>query len=217
MDHNLEKGRPKMLPITSEQKWAIAIHESGHAVAACELGFGLKRRGVELIGQEGISYPRSPGLRSGIPEVRQRSREGSIVVLLAGPVAECRVTEDLLGLYGDVEDIAAHIRELLPHKNHFVRNASDLGTPWGAFWAMIYTLATCTEEKKAIAELDRFPGLARIEMPAFRLLWPLAQQTHAIIDRNWSKVEEVSNELIKHGRLSGDEVEQIMSHHSASP
>jgi hypothetical protein len=211
------KCRSEMLQTASQPGWALAIHESGHAVTTCELGFGLKKRGIEIMGREGMTYSRSPGLRSRNPELRQRFCEGNIVVGLAGPVAEYRVNENLVHIDGDVENIAVTMRELLPRKNHFVQNACGYGESWGDFWALIYTLATCPDEKKALAELDEFPGLAAIDMSIFRILWPLAQKTHAIIDRNWSKVEEISTELIKNGRLSGHECEGLWARNAAQP
>ena len=161
------------------------------------------------MGRAGMTYSRSPGLCSRNPEVRQRFLEGNIVVGLAGPVAEYRVNENLVHIDRDVDNIAVTMRELLPRKNHFVQNACANGKSWGDFWAIIHTLATRTEEQKELAELDEFPGFAAIDLSIFQMLWPFAQQTHAIIDRNWSKAEEISNELIGNGRLSGEECEAI--------
>ncbi|MGA8153706.1 MAG: hypothetical protein WB952_22345 [Terriglobales bacterium] len=61
--------------------------------------------------------------------------------------------------------------------------------------------------------MNVFPGLANIDISIFGILWPLAQQTRAIIDRNWHLVEAVATELVKKGGLSGDEVEEIISRH----
>jgi ATP-dependent Zn protease len=48
---------------------------------------------------------------------------------------------------------------------------------------------------------------------SFHRLWPFAQRAQTIVNGNWSAVEEISKELIKNGRISGDDVEQIMSRH----
>jgi hypothetical protein len=145
--------------------------------------------------------------------MRQRFHRENIVVAFAGPAAECRVNEGLVHIDDDVQNIALSLREWLPRKNHFVEDACGYGKSWGEFWAIIYTLATSNERQRALAEFDEFPGLAGIDMAVFETLWPLAQRARAIIDLHWSTVEEISNELVRAGRLSGDEIEEIISRH----
>ena len=203
--------KPRLGTSDRQERYAASLHEAGHAVAACSVGFGLQRRGIVLRGREGMTYTRGPGLRSRNPEMRQRFHRENIVVAFAGPAAEYRVNRGLVHIDDDVQNIALSLRELLPRKNHFIENACGYGKYWGEFWAIIYTLATSNERQRALAELDEFPGLAAIDMAVFETLWPLAQRARAIIDLHWSTVEEISNELIRTGRPRGDEIEEIIS------
>jgi hypothetical protein len=75
-------------------------------------------------------------------------------------------------------------------------------------------LTTCSEEKNALAELDVFPGLAKIDMSIFRMLWPLAQRARTIVQDHWSTIKEIADELVRKGRISGSEIEEIISSHS---
>jgi hypothetical protein len=207
------KQAPKVLPVTPQQIWTGAVHESGHAVAASEMEFGLRPRGIELSGQEGMTYTRGTGFRSRNPDVRQHAHRAAIVVDFAGPIAHWRVSENLLHIDDDVQNIAFSLRELIDGKNRFVGKARSYQDE-GEFWAMIYTLATCSEQKNALAELDVFPGLAKIDMSTFRMLWPLARRARAIVQDHWSTIEEIADQLVKKRKMSGREIEAIISRHS---
>lgn len=204
----------RMSPATSQKRLVLAIHESAHAVAARSLGLGVRR--IVMRGLKGMMYGRDDDRppRNNL-EMWRRFHEDTIVVAFAGPVAEYRVGKYFYFTDSDAEKIASCLREVLPH-NHFVENAENgLGESWPEFYAILHTLATCSEQKRALTELDEFldefPELARIDMQVFHRLWPFAQQAQTIVNGNWSAVEEISKELIKNGRISGDNVEQIVS------
>jgi hypothetical protein len=207
------KQESKVLPVTSAQRWAVAIHESGHSVAASEMGLGLRPRGIEVSGQEGMTYARGTGFRSRRPDVRQRAYRAGIVVDFAGPIAHWRVSEDLVHIDDDVQNIAFSLRELLGCKKLFVEKACRYEDE-GEFWAMIYTLATCGEENEALAELDVFPGREKIDMSILRMLWPLAQRARSIVQAHRSTIEEIADELVRKERMNGGEIEEIISRHS---
>jgi hypothetical protein len=57
-NNSLMKRRPPILPVTAKQRWAVGVHEAGHAVAGYATGFGLRPRGIELSGREGMTYTR---------------------------------------------------------------------------------------------------------------------------------------------------------------
>jgi hypothetical protein len=174
----------------------VVIHEAGHALAAYAVGFGVRKRGVVLHGVEGITYSRAPGLRSRDPKKHEFYNRGNVVAAFAGPVAEYRVNQGLVHIDDDVQSIAWSVRELFPSKKQFlpkfIGGASNHDEKWGEFWALIYVLATCTERDTVLQELDDFPGLAKINAAIFEMLWPLAQEAHAVIDSRWSCVKKLS-------------------------
>jgi hypothetical protein len=207
------KQELKALPVTSAQRRAVAVHESGHAVTTCSLGLGLHKRGIVLRGREGTTYGRGTELHSRNPQVRKRSYRALITIDFAGPIAEYRV-DNWAHIDDDLQNIALRLRKLLPRKNDFVENAWNIGDSWGNFWAMICCMVTHNEKDRALAALDESVGLSTIDMSIFELLWPLAQQAQSIVQAHWSTIEEIADELVRKGRLSGREIEGIISRHS---
>jgi hypothetical protein len=89
-----------------QAEYALAVHEAGHAAAAYSVGFGMTKRGIVLKGREGITYNRAPGFRSCNPKARDHYNRGDLIVSFAGPIAEGRVSSDLVHIDADVENIA---------------------------------------------------------------------------------------------------------------
>lgn len=226
-----------------EQDYACAIHESGHTVAAYDLGFGVRARGMvirDIPGGtgfvEGVTYTRNPAFCCQNPTRREFFLQVSIVISFAGPVAE-----DLVGAIGidqDVESIARALRKLLPAKRKFLRKVLtsvlhngdyyDDSDYYEDFYTLISTLvhSTYLDRQKALeavndytdADEDADEGGVKMETNArlFDLLRPLAQQAQEIIDRRWSSVETLACDLVKTRRLSGKEIEKRLLWASAS-
>jgi hypothetical protein len=197
--------------LSGVQSRQVAVHEAGHAIAACAVGFGMKKTGIILDGACGFAYTRRPGSRSQNPKNREFFNRADIVVALSGPIAEYKVNRNLVHIDNDVMATASCLRELLPGRRNFLpKNYGD--HRWGDFWALIYVLATWTINKRetVLQELDEFPGLAKINMTVFEMLWPLAQEAHAVIDSRWSCVKKLSHRLLKVGSIGGDEIKAII-------
>jgi hypothetical protein len=203
------KRPPPVIPVTQKERYHCAVHEAGHAVAACAIGFGMTRRGVVLSGREGAAYTRLPGRCSHKPKIRERYNRRRLVTTFAGSVAEYRVNEGLTHIDHDVEDIALALGELLPNKKRYFE-AVIRKDESGDFWGLIWILATHVRRERALEELDKFPGLAKVDVSLFEMLWPFAQQARAIIDLQWHSVEQMSRHLLKVGSISGDEIEALV-------
>lgn len=203
---------PPVRPVTQDERYHCAVHEAGHAVAACEMGFGMTRRGIVLAGREGITYTRGPGIRSQNPSIRKRYNRRRIITTVAGPVAEYRVNEGLVHIDRDVEDIALGLRELVPSKKLYLDKVIE-NKEGGEFWALIWILAARPGRKHALAELDELPmlGIPPIDMSFFEVLWPFAQRARAIIDLHWPAIERISRHLLKVGSIRGDEIEALVN------
>lgn len=190
-----------MINEKNEVIYASATHEAGHAVAACAMGGGMQSRGIILLGpRQGRTYIRFPKIHHG----------AEIVVGFAGPVAGFRVNDGFAHIGGDVEQIVLSLRELLPRKSALLAGC-DYEKYWNEFWALVQVLAITPQREKALAALDVLKGRAAIDIKIIQMLVRFAKQAHEIIDRHWCVVKEIANQLVKNGRLSGDEVEEIVS------
>ena len=193
-------------------KYTTAVHEAGHAVAACSVGFGMKKRGIVLEELKGTAYIRGPGRRSRNAKLREIYHQRNAVVSLAGPAAEYRVNEGLTHSDADVQTIACALRELLPCKQDYIERVLNCNDEWGDFWALVYILATITDRERAMTDLEMSAKemSANIDVSIFNALWPFAQRAHAILDACWPSVEEISEGLLKTGSISGPEIESIV-------
>ena len=50
--------------LVNKDRYGAAVHEAGHAVAACSMGLGMKQRGIVISDKSGITYNRAPGFNS---------------------------------------------------------------------------------------------------------------------------------------------------------
>src|SRR5262249_55540815 len=151
------------------------------------------------------------GFRSRNPKMKKNFYQRNVVVSFSGPAAEYRVNKWLVHIDSDVEAIAYGLRELLPRKMQYINGVLNYGEHWGDFWALVCILAIISDRKRAITELDEFPGLAKIDVSIFDTLWPFAQQAHAILGACWSSVEEIAQHLLKVGSITGPQIESIFS------
>lgn len=185
-----------------------------------QLGARMQERGIVLRGHKGATYTETPVLRRrsrGRWEYHQRwlrfMHRAAIARLLAGPIAESRVTGDLAHVGGDAREIIAHVRELLRRK-HQLAAACDYKKHGVLFEAIIYVLAIPPSTmKKAMSALDVVGGRDLIHPKIVEILVSLAKDAHIIIEQNWSTVKAVANELVKKEKVSGPEVEKMFSQH----
>jgi len=204
----------------------VAIHEAGHAVADCVLGHGLTPQGIELSRFDaerfGMVYANDSNPFEGIVYANDSNPRDCIVATFAGPIAEYRATREMRNIETDVRNIALCCRELLGHKNTFVENECNYEN-FGDFFALVYTLAEHTDRVRALQDIEEYELTIElvdgvrplVDRTIFDLLWPLAQRGHEIINCNWPKVEAIATELYKTKKLSGDEVQSIMTSSAA--
>jgi len=202
----------------------VAIHEAGHAVADCVLGHGLTPQGIELSRFTRIELSRFDDERfEGVVYANDSSPRDCIVATFAGPIAAYRATREMRNIETDVGNIALCCRELLGHKNTFVENECNYEN-FGDFFALVYTLAEHTDRVRALQDIEEYEETIEqvdgvrplVDRTIFDLLWPLAQRGHEIINCNWPKVEAIAAELYKTKKLSGDEVQSIMTSSAAA-
>jgi hypothetical protein len=146
----------------------------------------------------------------------------------------------------DVGNIALCCRELLGHKNTFVENECNYENfgdffalvytlaehlenecnyeNFGDFFALVFSLSEHTDRVRALQDIEEYELTIElvdgvrplVDRTIFDLLWPLAQRGHEIINCNWPKVEAIAAELYKTKKLSGDEVQSIMTSSAAA-
>src|ERR1700685_950420 len=207
-----------------QDQYACAIHEAGHAVAACAVGFGMKERGIVLRDSNdgggltsGSAHTRSPGIHSQDSRKRELFYRYSIVVTFAGPIAEYMVNRALVHIGGDVRRIVWSLRELLPSKKQLLADGLDQpGDYWDDLWAIAHILATRTKRDIALQGIDDYKRWmeededpSKIDMEIFDMLWPFAQQAHAIINLHWSSINTLACELLKTRSLRREDIEVL--------
>jgi hypothetical protein len=93
----------------------------------------------------------------------------------------------------------------------------------GDFFALVFSLTAHTDRVRALQDIEEYERIIEqldgvrplVDRTIVDLLWPLAQRGHEIINCNWPKVEAIATELYKTKKLSGDEVQSIMTSPSA--
>jgi hypothetical protein len=194
----------------------VAIHEAGHAVADCVLGHGLTPQGIELSRFDDERF-------EGVVYANDSNPRDCIAATFAGPIAEYRATREMRNIETDVLNIARCCRELLGLKNTFVENECNYENV-GDFFALVFSLTEHTDRVRALQDIEEYEETIEqvdgvrplVDRTIVDLLWPLAQRGHEIINCNWPKVEAIATELYKTKKLSGDEVQSIMTS-SAGP
>ena len=199
------------------QNYQIAIREAGHAVAACALGLGLKKRGIVLSECDPVGTApkvffdgftdtsdydrRNPNLAKQIAFHRR-----NIVAFLAGPAAERIVNSEILEIDWAVDNITKSLSTLMPDQQSLLLDATD--EDQAEFWWLVHTLATCTDQGKAIQQLIEFE--TKFAQCIFDFLWPLAQNCHNLISTHWGSIQRVAYALMKTGKLTRDQLEALL-------
>jgi hypothetical protein len=101
---------------------------------------------------------------------------------------------------------------IFPGKDAVVRHA--LTSLRAEHTDRVRALQDIEEYEETIEQVDGVRPL--VDRTIFDLLWPLAQRGHEIINCNWPKVEAIATELYKTKKLSGDEVQSIMTSSAAA-
>ena len=198
----------------NHKKYATAIHEVGHAVAAYDLGFGMRKRGIILHENpflkgrfDGTAFTHVPRIRSQNPP--KYCLRADIVISFAGGIAHRwadylfwnKIEQDIWTIKYDLGKLVPNLKSRVD--NYDAEEGSEL-------WALVCALVTSRKREKALQDLDEYyenmqsdgTPVVKIDPAIFDILWPLAQQAHAIINSHWLSVKRLACDLLKNHSLN---------------
>jgi hypothetical protein len=171
--------------MTKRSKRTVAYHEAGHAVIGCVLGFRLKYVTVNEKGDNGTATFWSYKFK-GSKAARRNLVERAIQGILAGPIAQVAFEGKAVSEGAWAEDGA---------------NLSEFVLP------LIGVSASVRSRNRRV----RARALKAMKgEPAQALLKRLTLKTSKLVDLQWSRIEHVAADLLKHGALSGREVKALI-------
>jgi hypothetical protein len=183
---------------TVDHKYAAAVYKAGELVAAEAAIHDLTKRGVRL-----WPHYQEP--------IRHEFYRANIVVCFAGPISEyslfLRGAEKEFMFIIDVSEVARSLLQLLPAKEQvlrkFIFNVIGERHYRSDFWNLLFTVSTETDRQKALREIRDDAGTkqkmkrAEVGVRLLETLWPLAQESRAIIHRQWPSVKKLATKMSK--------------------
>jgi hypothetical protein len=212
-------GRVSKKPTTErtyeEMVWA-AIHESGHAVAACRLGRGLKNKGVTIASVPG--YIRLEDHTLGCCFSKgSRNDESRIIELFAGGAAELRAGAGATHVESGTASDAQYIcLALVLHPDNLFLPGQKLFDPAVIVTAQILTKYKTPAEAIGAGFLGRggswTPSYIKelLNSQWFHCLARLAERAHVFVDENWSAIESLAYRLLQAQHMTGPEVHRFL-------
>jgi cell division protease FtsH len=192
-------GAVRSLAIQPEERHRLAVHESGHTLAAHFLPHADPLHKVTI-----IPRGQAMGATFSLPE-KDRHGYGSkylldtLKVLCGGRIAEKRKT-------GDVSSGAAmDIQQVTQFARHMILE-------WGMSDRLGFVHYAGTDTRDSfIPEREYSEDTARvIDEEVKRLIDEAYAGAQAIIDEKWTRVEAVAEALLKYETLQGDEVLRLI-------
>lgn len=204
---DLRAALPEVVSIDGEYRRSIAVHEAGHTIVGNELKHGtyLGTQIVDQVVMNGLDQ-KGGAAYFDLPRVSRRDRDfyhGQITIMLAGLAAEEVVlgsTSDGAGS-GSNSDLAMATRVATITETMFGMGASFRHSP-----------ATSDEELEKLRAGDR-------EL-AFRVDCKLAAQfarAKEILESNRMLLDAVADALVKNGRLTPEQYEELARQHQLGP
>lgn len=204
---DLRAALPEVVRIDGEYRRSIAVHEAGHTVVGNQLKHGAYL-GTQIVDQVVMNDTDQQGGAAyfDLPRVSRRDRDfyhGQIAIMLAGLAAE----EVVLGSTSDGAGSGSNSDLAMA-----TRLATITETMFGMGASFRHSLATSDEELEKLRAGDR-------EL-AFRVDCKLAAQFHRakeILKDNRALLDAVADALVKNGRLTREQYEELAGQHQAGP
>jgi cell division protease FtsH len=198
-------GPAKRHILTEEERWLIAIHEASHAVVTDALGHTASTRKLSIVAR---------GRQLGTAAHMLSDRDQ---VIMSEPDLQSQLIVITAGLAG--ERIAfGHASTSVNDDLHAATNlARSMVTSFGMSEALgLVTIGEKGGEVFLGASLQDLGSvgpetLNLIDSEVERLVGDAEARAAAILDRNWSTVEEAAAALLEHETLSGVALEAVLS------
>jgi cell division protease FtsH len=198
-------GPAKRHILTEHERWLISIHESSHAVVTDALGHTSSTRKLSIVAR-GRQLGTAAHMLSDRDQVimSKPDMQSQLIVILAGVAGE-RIA------FGHVSTSA----------NDDLHAATALARSMVTSYGMSEALGLVTIGEKggevflgaSLQDLGSVgpQTLDLIDNEVERLVGDAAARAEAILDRNWSTVEETATALLEHETLSGVALDAVLS------
>ncbi len=198
-------GPAKRHILTEQERWLISIHESSHAVVTDALGHTSSTRKLSIVAR-GRQLGTAAHMLSDRDQVimSKPDMQSQLIVILAGVAGE-RIA------FGHVSTSA----------NDDLHAATALARSMVTSYGMSEALGLVTIGEKggevflgaSLQDLGSVgpQTLDLIDNEVERLVGDAAARAEAILDRNWSTVEETATALLEHETLSGVALDAVLS------
>ncbi len=198
-------GPAKRHILTEHERWLISVHESSHAVVTDALGHTSSTRKLSIVAR-GRQLGTAAHMLSDRDQVimSKPDMQSQLIVILAGVAGE-RIA------FGHVSTSA----------NDDLHAATALARSMVTSYGMSEALGLVTIGEKggevflgaSLQDLGSVgpQTLDLIDNEVERLVGDAAARAEAILDRNWSTVEETATALLEHETLSGVALDAVLS------
>jgi hypothetical protein len=203
------------------QRYECAIHEAGHTVTAYALGLHVAKKGAVLRERDdgyfdGATWVGHPDIKRMDLHEQAIFFRKSIVLDIAGPIAERKVDGDIFIIPNDVINIAWALGGLRLDLKQVYADNFWLSDDWRNLYCVVIAQIVGGTRERAVKTLEEDYARWKAELngceprvdPAiFDILWPLAQKARRIVNLHWSSIQMLAADLLKARRLSRNAIE----------
>jgi cell division protease FtsH len=198
-------GPAKRHILTAEERWLIAIHESAHAVVTDALGHTTSTRKLSIVAR---------GRQLGTAAHMLTDRDQ---VIMSEPDLQRQLISIVAGLAGERIAFGNHSTSVNDDLHAATALARSMVTSFGMSEALgLVTIGEQSGEVFLGASLQDLGSVGPetlnvIDNEVERLVGDAEARAAAILDRNWSTVEETATALLEQETLSGVALEAVLS------
>ncbi len=198
-------GPAKRHILSTEERWLIAIHESAHAVVTDALGQTTSTRKLSIVAR---------GRQLGTAAHMLTDRDQ---VIMSEPDLHRQLISILAGLAGERMAFGSHSTSVNDDLHAATALARSMVTSFGMSPALgLVTIGEKSGEVFLGASLQDLGSVGPhtlnvIDDEVERLVGDAEARAAAILDRNWSTVEETATALLEQETLSGVALEAVLS------
>jgi cell division protease FtsH len=198
-------GPAKRHILSAEERWLIAIHESSHAVVTDALGQTTSTRKLSIVAR---------GRQLGTAAHMLTDRDQ---VIMSEPDLHRQLISILAGLAGERMAFGSHSTSVNDDLHAATALARSMVTSFGMSPALgLVTIGEKSGEVFLGASLQDLGSVGPhtldvIDDEVERLVGDAEARATAILDRNWSTVEETATALLEQETLSGVALEAVLS------
>ncbi len=198
-------GPAKRHILSAEERWLISIHESAHAVVTDALGQTTSTRKLSIVAR---------GRQLGTAAHMLTDRDQ---VIMSEPDLQRQLISILAGLAGERIAFGNHSTSVNDDLHAATALARSMVTSFGMSPALgLVTIGEKGGEVFLGASLQDLGSVApdtlnTIDSEVERLVGDAEARAAAILDRNWSTVEETATALLEQETLSGVALEAVLS------